>query len=492
MLSAEIKKEGPLHSISPLALIFGICCIFSMVCVCGCLGGWSSGSEPSHDHDCKNPGSEAPPAEVPGEIAIPAEIAIEVPTDYWGKLPLARIETEEGRQRPKIRAILEGCCGRLHILCLRALADGDYQIGYLVWDWQSAHQQPADQELLEPAVFEPVARVKNYLLPALNLTCGDSCPVAAWRGGRLLRGCSEDEGEQESQAMLGLRAGGVWSSCIGAEGEEGEIGSLVRLAGAEVSIIADSQGYIHLGYQQVSENCQDKSNLADLYYLKKHRFNLKEKVSAQMVEEDQGSGPHIFGAHCAIILDDSEQPVIFHFAQFSDQSQGLRMARKRSDGTWQREWVEQGCEVGCISCARDKRSKRIGVAYYVKSYTPGGIKHCLRYASAADGQFSSWELMMVDDSAECGDYCSLAFDSEGCPVIAYYEMKAKSGYPLKNLKLAYLKADFWAREVVASEGDIGLDNNLYLDDDNRAFICSYSATEKMLYLFYRDLTYWYD
>ncbi|MEW6379489.1 MAG: hypothetical protein AB1611_07760 [bacterium] len=472
-MATDMVQEIRLRtSIVLLALVVGISCIISISSLGGCGGG---GGNITHE----NPGPGGP-GQVPDE-----EIPIEVPADSWGQLPLVRIMAE-GELKPKIRAVFDSG-GNVHISCLHASGiDGEYQLSCLSWNWKN-FLNPAGQEL------EPVAGIDNCQVPAFTLT-RDNCPVLAYRGGTL-RGCSGEEPLLESDAIISLREKGAWSSWTGAEGVA-EKDSSVGLAGTEVSIVTDSKGYIHLSYQLLSESCRDKSVSADLYYLKKHRSSLGSGVLAERVEEEDRNGErHFLGAHCSIILDRAENPVIFHFAEFSDRTKGLRVARKRSDGTWRSEWIEQGCEAGCISCARDVKTGYIGVAYQVKSYTPDSGRddiYCLRYA-VADEQFSTWELMMVDDSVRCGDYCSLAFDSQGCPAIAYYEIQnLDPPYPLKNLKFAYLKNGSWNTEVIASQGDIGLYNSLWLDKDNRAFICSCSTTDETVYLFYRDLAHRYD
>jgi hypothetical protein len=319
---------------------------------------------------------------------------------------------------------------------------------------------------------------------------------------------------------------GTWESWIGAEGSlkteasgggasEGD--SFLMLAGNEVSAVTDSKGCIHLSYQVLSEKCgaaDSSANYADLYYVKIDPSTHNAQAASERVEEDQHDSPHFIGSHCAITLDrdenGNETPVIFYYAEIPDQTlgqqvRGLRVARKEG-GAWNsenREWIERltepVCEIDSISCAKGSQNGYgyMGVAYAIKAPQSGGsVYHHLQYA-CTDRQFSSWQVQTVDDYTSCGEYCSLAFDSLGFPAIAYRGQSYIGSY-FKCLNYAHAhfnESSFsWNIEVVSPtrditgsiEEDIGLCNNLWLGDNNRPFICSYSSTQKTIYLFYRD------
>jgi len=155
-----------------------------------------------------------------------------------------------------------------------------------------------------------------------------------------------------------------------------------------------------------------------------------------------------------------------------------------TSGQREKEWIEQKIEVGDISVARSKEGK-LAVAYYVKKTTDGAIdKNFLKYAIE---QASTWLTQTVDDSTQCGNYCSLAFNSKGEPAVAYYEMKSHNEWlDLKNMKLALFDGSSWSREVVASAGDIGLFNYLWFDENDGTMISTYSNTDSKIYLFSRE------
>ncbi len=98
-------------------------------------------------------------------------------------------------------------------------------------------------------------------------------------------------------------------------------------------------------------------------------------------------------------------------------------------------------------------------------------------------QNNTWTVETVDDSVSCGSYCSLAFNSQGQPAIAYYEIRSHTGYTLQNLKFARYIGDTWQTERVAQSGDIGKFNNLWFDGNDRAHIGTYSASQDEILLF---------
>ena len=127
------------------------------------------------------------------------------------------------------------------------------------------------------------------------------------------------------------------------------------------------------------------------------------------------------------------------------------------------------------------------MAYYIENEyedSNGIHKKCLKYATQKD---SSWEIHMVDESILCGKYCSLSFDRNGNPAIAYYAMENHSGSrEMKDLKFAFYVGKTWETEVVSEEGDIGKYNSLWFDKKNSAHICSYSNSKKEIYIFVKE------
>lgn len=393
----------------------------------------------------------------------------------WENIPAARIEAG-GMLSPRVRAAMDAR-GTVHLAYFEDDDNTTCRVQYLAID----NPYGALRTLSGPEP-EPVAGIDNCAALSLDLD-QDNLPVLSYRGGAI-RECG---GEQQSDAMLSLKAAGGWGEYTGATGE------VLRnpvfrdgLAGTEVSVAVDSEGAIHLAYQFFYEGCDAMNyRYPDLCYVKKDHSALSASALEETVEgnqyDDGGNVQNSVGYHCVITLDSGDNPVIFYYAELPGNTRGLRMARKQQ-GIWEKEWIEEGCLIGSISSARCDAGGFFGVAYYVKEYSDGRADHhCLRYA---EEKASSWRIQMVDDTSWCGDYCSLAYDAAGSAAIAYYELQSHSGYAANNLRFAHLQEGVWKRETVASSGDIGRYNSLWFDGQNRPVICSYSGTERTVYLFH--------
>jgi len=445
--------------------IITILCLGILLCtISGCGGGSSSGGSADT-----------------GETGEPnSGIGTETDPTLWTKVTIKEIDAG-GMLSPHVKAS-SGAGGLVHIAYFTDSVNvsGDYTINHVLWDTTSS------TELSHTEVLD----VDNCR--TLDLALSGSMPVVAYQGGQVRAGGSE----QQSDAMISILNSGTWTEYTGGIGfvernpvfEDG-------LAGKYVTVAADSGGDIHLCYQFFYEGIDAMNfNYPDLLYVEKASSALgfdstEEQVEGNLYNSNgTASEQNTVGAHTAIMIDAGGSPVVFYYADLnpnsSDYSQkGLRMARN-SGGTWVSQWVETGFSVGAISCGLSG-SGNISVAYYVQSEyedTLGTHTHCLKYATYAS---SAWAITLVDESTLCGDYCSLAFDSDGMPAIAYYSLQNHSGsLTLKDLKYAGYNGSSWDKEVISSTGDIGYHNNIFFDGTT-TYICSYSNTDSTIYLFYR-------
>jgi hypothetical protein len=233
-------------------------------------------------------------------------------------------------------------------------------------------------------------------------------------------------------------------------------------------------------------------NYPDLRYVKRERAQLNN-ASSITEETIEGSLFPAFdygiqnsvGYDCQLVRDAAEAPVAFYAVKadqtnFGDQTSGLRVARRTGEGTWELDWVDEGCEVVALSAGRFAGDDTLAVAYAVKENDGVNTVYYLKYAAF---QNNTWTVTTVDNSASCGSYCSLAFDSQGQPAIAYYEIRSHTGYVLQNLKFARFSEATWQTERVAQSGDIGKFNNLWFDGNDRAHIATYSASQNEISLF---------
>jgi hypothetical protein len=328
----------------------------------------------------------------------------------------------------------------------------------------------------------------------LGLTLGTGkAPVVVYQGGQI-RECGA---EQQSDVMMNTGSVNAWTETTAG------IGYVERnpvfqdgLAGRRVTAAADSNGDIHVAYQFFYEGCDAMNfNYPDLLYVRKQGLHPEADSEEETVEGNiynsngTASAQNNTGEHAKLILDQDEDPVIFYYADLSPNNsdpdqKGLRVARKKGE-TWTHEWIEIGIQVGDISASLD-RNGNLAVTYYVESeYTDalGSHEKLLKYAVQSN---SVWNKMIVDESVQCGNFCSLSFTAEGNPAIAYYATRNHSGSTsLADLKYAEYNGSEWDSETVSSEGDIGHYNSLWFSQTGTVYICSYSETLHTIFLFYR-------
>ena len=194
------------------------------------------------------------------------------------------------------------------------------------------------------------------------------------------------------------------------------------------------------------------------------------------------------GSGCKLILDGQDNPAIVYVGTPDQDGQGedrtsLRMARKEGD-QWLVEIIEilEEWKVESLSAAI-ATDGTIGVAYFMEELDDTSYPDHLRYAyRQPDGE---WVIDIVDISSHCGDYPSLAFDADSRPVIAYYDIHANTGsYRIReDLKLAHFGNGRWEKETVASAGDIGKYNTVWVDTDGLINICTYEYNNQQIVLF---------
>jgi len=426
--------------------------VFSLFLVAGCISGET----------------DAPPGDPPP------------PPSPWRQEPMTRIEVS-GLLSIGVKA-LPAADGRLHTVHFNnsGTSGYPYALEHQIWDMSDGRL-----ELLQGP--DMIVEIDNNLALELALD-GSGTPVVAYQGGNV-RECG---GDDQSDVMISLKDSANWSESLGAMGFVERNPVLTDgLAGSNVDLAVDSAGDIHLCYQFFYEGCDAMNhNYPDVKYVKRARSQLgSTAITEEQVEgnlyPDFGTGiQNSVGYHCRIVLDGNENPVVFYGVKTEfDQVFGLRAARRNPDGSWQLDWVEEDCEVVAISAARSPVDGSLAVAYAVKEFNGVAFVYFLKFAWFKN---NAWQVRMIDNKVSCGSYSSLAFNADGQPGIAYYEIKSHTGYSLQNLKLAEFNGNVWETAQVASYGNIGLYNSLWYDADNRAYICTYSDTQKEILLYRRN------
>ena len=359
---------------------------------------------------------------------------------------------------------------------------GEYDIRLISWSMDGAI--PAHD--VTPAT---IATIDNCSALALTIDA-DGNPAVSYQGGEV-KDCG---GEDQADAMISLSENDTWvayTAAIGFVERNPEITD--GLAGGDIAMAIDANGDIHLCYQFFYEGC-DAMNFAypDLKYVKK-LSNAPGAVAEEETIEGNiyytgGGIQNNVGSACSLVLDRNGNPRVFYYAELPDGVTGLRTA-VRQNGAWETAWIETNIQVDDISSASD-RDGNLGVAYYVRDYVEASTGEmspaCLRYAAEPQSGATDWHIMMVDDASLCGRYPSLVFKPSGEPVIAYYTAESYSGYLLENLSLAEKNGLLWEKDVVSTEGNIGLYNSLWIHSDGSPVICSYSLSDQTIYLFKKE------
>lgn len=352
-----------------------------------------------------------------------------------------------------------------------------------------------------------------------------------------------DMGNQ-GDVMIALREGNTWRHEIAAYGYNPRNPTyLDGLAMSDICLLGDEDGNAHLAYQFYYEG-EDSYNMnfPDARYVVQPIDDFTNESIDVMGDVEEtiegniyyagGTGyQQSFGDFADIVIDLDGNPVAFYYWQGTEATDpsGLRIS-KRIDGVWQEPtWVERNVLIEDISAAV-KPDGKLAVAYAVRDMRDpvierGRIPYCLKYAEEPDvpeeepypNEWDAHEI--VDFTNICGRYCSLAINSEGTPVVAYYEeMNYMYVYDDDNtgiydytsnrffsrLKIATkLSFNSWSYYVIPPEyiglsnntypytitaGNhdkyyIGKNNELWLDNDDRIHLCSYSTITEKGYLF---------
>jgi hypothetical protein len=355
-----------------------------------------------------------------------------------------------------------------------------------------------DLQAPNPAASGDSGLNNAYLLDA-DFT-PDGIPLVAYQGGNISQaenGLICNMGAQ-ADLMVNLFEGGTWNEYTGIQGDASPKNPLftdgyVGLAG---SIAVDSNNNIHLAAQHYYEFCDYTStSYPDLLYVVQSPGDLGNySVAMEEAVDDYntfGGGGGIqtdMGHYAKLVLDQDEQPMIFYVGTPSPsgvggQQRSLRMARK-TGGVWIPEVIEELnlWDANPLSPAV-AADGTIAVAYFMQNESDSDYPDHLRYAvRQPDG---SWRVTAVDTSSHCGDFCSLAFDANNRPTIAYYDIHANSGsYRTRNnLKLARFNGSSWQTETVSTSGVVGLYNTLWFDADNVANICTYEFNDRQIIIF---------
>jgi hypothetical protein len=429
-------------------------------------------------------------------------------TGDWDRYDIINLEGTAAIN-PNIHARLDDD-GRVHIFYYRRgeTYQGNqtrYQIHHLVWDPLTV-QPEGEEEIIAVQPPNPGDAQDSGLNNCLVLeTAMDryGYPVVAYQGGDIPQA---DDGTicnltAQGDLMINRQSGALWEEYLGIMGDASQKNPYFTdgYVGVAASIAVDGEGAIHMCGQHYYEFCDwTSTNYPDLLYVRQSPDQLghystgrEELVDDYNIFDGGGGVQSDMGYHCKLVLDTNDNPYIFYVGTpiqdgIGEDRRMLRMASKSGE-QWIPEPIEilDGWDVAWLSAAMDADG-RPAVAYFMQNVDPDGdYPDHLRYAwRDNEGQ---WHIAVVDNASQCGNHCSLAFDSRGNPAIAYYDLSARSAtYRIhKDLKFAYFDGAGWQTETVATAGDIGQYNTLWFDAEGFATVCTYELNEQEIVILRR-------
>jgi hypothetical protein len=409
----------------------------------------------------------------------------------WQRISIVQVE-EIGTTVPFVVA-RQGANADIHLAWYNAVSvpeDHQYhQIHHLVWNAQT-HATSGSVVVNRPAPsgVDGFDRCDQF-----DMTVDGDVPILIYPTYQI----NEVLQQVEADIMVNLFEQGGWRENTGAVGfvERNPVYQDGHTT-ENMSVAADSQGSIHFCYQYFTEG-MDSANFRypDLYYAHWERTDLADPIDditqyAQIEELVDGNTFSTYGIHnsvgyfCKLIVDDQDLPVIV-YAEHGENFMGtyaLKAAFKDEGGQWHRQTVEvlpDGWEIGAISAAfyppdleNPDAERPLAIAYAIRVPDPEPDSgHHLKYATNRGGQ---WSTELVDETTWCGAHCSLAFNAQGQPAIAYHDEQSHLGRLHQFLKYAEFDGLRWNRESAEEYGIVGRYNTLWFDSQGVPNICTFS------------------
>ena len=314
----------------------------------------------------------------------------------------------------------------------------------------------------------------------------DFIPLVMYQGGSYPT-CGATE---QSDIMLSMLENDTWQEYTIS------IGTVERnpvihngLVGYSSDMIVDSTNTTHMCFQFLYEGCDSMNyNYPDLWYIQCSPDHLSGLSNHEVVEGNDYENLNMqnnAGEHCAIALDHNNVPFIFYYFEGAapNKDHGLRLAYRNYQDSWETQWIDKDIHVDSIHAAWNANQEKMAVAYYVTQNAYGCRNNVLMYAEQS---YNEWQSIVVDKSCYCGNYCSLTFDNNGEPIIAYRADKTRSQIPLNHLKIARRKSGVWKRFFCNTNNsgtvkNLGIDNTIHVEN-NSIYITSFSGDTHRIYL----------
>jgi len=362
----------------------------------------------------------------------------------------------------------------------------EFNLQHLVWNPQS------NEALLASNTITTVNHSDHISLGQDNL----NRLYLAYRGGEV-KACNG--AKVLADTMFSVFDGVNWQEYLGAQGyversagpfENGHAGSNVKLA-------VDSNANVHMIYQFMYEGC-DATNFAfpDLFYVHKQpfQFDMDNRQPADIEEQVSGNDyttggnfQNDTGTITDLVMDQNDHPVVFYYEQNATLGKGLFVSYK-SNGQWLKEPINKDCIVSDVSAATDNGN--LYVAYVAQSCDDDtDTRFSLRFAKKElndQTQPATWQDSYLEEGVLVGGlgrHLDMTLDDVGRPVIAYYELATYGEVELNKLKLIRFDESWQVSKTLLSQGlQLGLHNKVWLAQDGKLNVASYSAANSAIYL----------
>jgi hypothetical protein len=423
----------------------------------------------------------------------------------WERFDIIGLERDAPLQ-PQVAAVADSQ-GRVHIFYykkgeLYQNLESRYLLHHLIWDSRTTAIVGTPETIpVTPPATDDNGLNNSYVLSAALTPQG--APLVVYQGGQVPQ--AEDgtvcNATAQGDLMLAL-FDQQWSERLVVEGDASAKNPFFTdgYVGLNGSVAVDGQGNVHTAAQHYYEFCDWNSSLYPNLLYARHTPDQIAQGAHTTAMEQVVDEPNVYsggaaqqqssmGNYCKLVLNDQDSPLLFYVGTPSGALDGdartrLRLARPAA-GVWTPEDIEilDEWRVEGLSAAVDGAGTP-AVAYYVtENPDESDYPDHLRFAQqAADG---TWETSVVDNASHCGEFCSLAFDGQNRPAVAYYDLHANTGTYRQNqdLRFARYVGGQWVAETVATSGDIGKHNSLWFDGEGTAYICTYEANGQQIVLF---------
>jgi hypothetical protein len=184
----------------------------------------------------------------------------------------------------------------------------------------------------------------------------------------------------------------------------------------------------------------------------------------------------------AMLLNENNEPLVFYSAEDPNPASpeiGLKLATRVSD-SWFSEWLIEGCVVEGLDAATKADGYPALAVYTTRCPGTENFDPQLHYLEQTA---LGWQTQTIAMAQRAGQYPSLAFHTNGQPLIVFYELATSQNHALNNLKIGLRTDQGWQFSDVSNLEDVGQYNRLHVLENGEPVVVSYAASHRQIILF---------